>query len=552
MATSASDEQGIREYDALCRAFRWHVPTHYNFAVDTIGQWAEDPSRLAMIHLSADGVARQITFAEFAARSDRVAAALRAQGIGPGDRVMVILPRVPEWYETMLALMKLGAIVIPGTTLLTARDLLYRLESSGAKGVVIDAEVAERIDQIAEYCPWLTVRVAYGSARHAPWVAFDSIVAAAPDGFTPVRTRADEPFLIYFTSGTTAHPKMVLHPHSYPIGHLVTGHMWRETPADEAIWAISDGGWAFAAWFFFGVWNQGKPLFIHDFRGRMDPAGMLANLATYPIAAFAAPPTVYRMFILQDLAAYRFPALKLAISAGEPLNPEVIETWETATGVPMREMYGQTESVALLGNFPPLPVRPGSTGKPTPGHYVAIVDDAGNELPPGEEGHIAVKLGKDRPYGLFHGYWGDPDMTQAKLGGAWYLTGDRARTDEDGYFWFIGRSDDVIKSSGYRISPFEIESVLIEHPAVAESAVVASPDPVRGEIVKAFVILAPGYEPSDRLAAEIQAFVQKQTAPYKYPREIEFVPELPKTISGKIRRVELREREVARKRGAGT
>ncbi|RIK43191.1 MAG: acyl-CoA synthetase [Chloroflexi bacterium] len=538
----------MEAYDALCSGFRWDVPEHYNFAVDTIGMWASDPQRLAMIHLSKDGVERRITFAEFAARSDRVAAALRAQGVGPGDRVMVILPRVPEWYETMLALMKLGAIAIPGTTLLTARDLLYRIESSGAKGVVIDNDVADRIDQIAEFCPSLAVQVSFGGARHEPWQDFGRIVAAAPAEFTPEPTRSDAPFLIYFTSGTTAHPKMVLHPHSYPLGHLVTGHMWRETPQDAAIWAISDGGWAFAAWFFFGVWNQGKALFIHDFRGRMDPVGMLTNLATYPIAAFAAPPTVYRMFILQDLSAYSFPALQLAISAGEPLNPEVIETWETSTGVPMREMYGQTESVALLANFPPLPVRPGSTGKPTPGHYVAVIDDEGNELPPGEEGHIAVKLGASRPYGLFHGYWGDPDMTAERLHGDWYMTGDRAQKDEDGYFWFIGRSDDVIKSSGYRISPFEIESVLIEHVAVAESAVVASPDPVRGEIVKAFVILAPGYEPSDALAADIQAFVQKQTAPYKYPREIEFVAELPKTISGKIRRVELREREVQRKR----
>ncbi len=292
-------------------------------------------------------------------------------------------------------------------------------------------------------------------------------------------------------------------------------------------------GWAKAAWSnLFGPWSQGAAMFIQDARGKFNPKETLSFLANYPITTFCAPPTVYRLLVLEDLKAYPFKALRHCVGAGEPLNPEVIATWQEATGITIRDGYGQTETVLICGNFPPLTVKPGSMGKPSPGFYLSVIDDEGNELPPHKEGDIAIKIKPDRPLGLFQEYWNNPDAMARSFKGDWYITGDRAYKDEDGYFWFVGRADDVIISAGYRIGPFEVESALVEHPAVAESAVVASPDELRGEIVKAYVILAPGYTPSEQLAEELQEYVKKVTAPYKYPREIEFVTELPKTICG--------------------
>jgi acyl-coenzyme A synthetase/AMP-(fatty) acid ligase len=314
---------------------------------------------------------------------------------------------------------------------------------------------------------------------------------------------------------------------------------------------LEEMGWAKAAWSnLFGPWSQGAAMFIQDARGKFNAKETLSFLAKYPITTFCAPPTVYRLLVLEDLKAYPFKALRHCVGAGEPLNPEVIATWQESTGITIRDGYGQTETVLICGNFPPLKVKPGSMGKPSPGFYLSVIDDEGNELPPNKEGDIAIKVKPERPLGLFQEYWNNPDAMARSFKGDWYITGDRAYKDEDGYFWFVGRADDVIISAGYRIGPFEVESALVEHPAVAESAVVASPDELRGEIVKAYVILAPGYTASEQLAEELQEHVKKTTAPYKYPREIEFVTELPKTISGKIRRVELRERERARKAGA--
>ncbi|HEY0722921.1 MAG TPA: acyl--CoA ligase, partial [Pyrinomonadaceae bacterium] len=376
---------------------------------------------------------------------------------------------------------------------------------------------------------------------------------ASPTWYDRV-TRSDDPCLIYFTSGTVGYPKMVLHTHaSSPVGHtVVTGRYWLDLRPDDLHWNLSEMGWAKAAWSnFFGPWGNGAALFIQDARGKFDAAETLTLLRRYPITTFCAPPTAYRLLVQQDLSQASFPALRHCVGAGEPLNPEVIEAWHAATGLTIRDGYGQTETVLLCGNFPGMEVRPGSMGKPSPGFDVAVIDHEGHELGPNQEGDIAVRVRPERPLGLFQEYWRNPEAMERSFKGDWYLTGDRAYHDADGYFWFVGRADDVIISAGYRIGPFEVESALVEHPAVMEAAVVASPDAVRGEIVKAFVILAPGHTGSDALAAELQEYVKSVTAPYKYPREIEFVTELPKTISGKIRRVELREREQQRRSTGG-
>lgn len=548
MAVPHSVEPNMRDYDETLRTFQWQVPEYYNFAVDTIGTWADDPARPGMLYIDPHGAERGITFAEFARRSDRLAAALQQQGIGPGDRLLVVLPRVPEWWEAILGIMKVGAISLPGTTLLRPRDLAYRIQTSGAKGIITDVDVAARVDEIAAECPTLTTPILVGGERDG-WISYEAALAAAPSTFVPARTRSDDPCMLYFTSGTTAQPKMVLHTHaSYPIGHLVTGKYWLDLRPGDLHWNLSDNGWAKAAWSsLFGPWAVGAALFIQDARGKFEAHQALELLERYPITSFCAAPTIYRMLVLEDLAQFAPRALRSCVGAGEPLNPEVIETWREATGMTIRDGYGQTETVVLAANFPSIEVRPGSMGKPSPGFDVAIVDNDGQELPAGVEGHIGVRIRPERPVGLFHGYYGDDELTARTLAGDWYFTGDRATRDEDGYLWFVGRADDVILSAGYRISPFEVESALIEHPAVAEAAVVASPDPIRGEVVKAFVVLAPGQAASPELARELQTFTQQVTAPYKYPREIEFVSELPKTISGKIRRVDLRQREAERK-----
>ena len=361
----------------------------------------------------------------------------------------------------------------------------------------------------------------------------------------PVRTRSDDPLLIYFTSGTVGYPKMVLHTQaSYGLGHILTAKFWHDLKPTDLQWTLSDTGWAKAAYGkLFGQWHQGAAVLQHDARGRFDAGLTLGILEKYGVTCFCAPPTAYRMMVLEDLNKYDLPHLRHCTGAGEPLNPEVMKQWHDGTGLDIYDGYGQTETVLLVGNYRAIPIKPGSMGKPMPGFQIAIVDAEGQELPTGEEGQIAVKVKPERPVGLFREYWKDTESMERSFHGEWYFTGDKAYRDDDGYFWFVGRADDVIISAGYRIGPFEVESALIEHPAVAESAVVASPDPMRGEIVKAFVILAPGYVPSDELAQSLQEHVRNATAPYKYPRAIEFVAELPKTISGKIRRVELRDAE---------
>ncbi len=557
-------EPNMLDYEAAYRDTRLEVPEYFNFGFDVVDRWAEDRTKLALISVDPSGEeTRQHSFWDLKVQSNKFVDVLRELGAKKGDRIFIMLPRIPEWYIAMLGMMKLGVIPMPATPLCTPKDIEYRVNLAEAAAVITDGENTAKVESAAGACPSLKRLVVVGGGKRG-WVSYDDEMArgepaggelagATGNGESVERTRSDDPLLIYFTSGTVGYPKMVLHTQaSYGVAHTLTAKYWHDLKPTDLQWTLSDTGWAKAAYGkLFGQWTQGAALLQHNAQGRFDAALTMRMVGKYGVTSFCAPPTAFRMMVLEDLAKYHMPNLRHCTSAGEPLNPEVMKKWEDGTGLTIYDGYGQTETVLLVANYQCLPVRPGSMGKPMPGFQVGIVDEQGSELPPGEEGQIAVKVTPERPVGMFREYWKDPDATKRSFVGDWYLTGDKAYKDEDGYFWFVGRADDLIISAGYRIGPFEVESALIEHPAVAESAVVASPDPVRGEIVKAFIILKAGYVPSDELTLSIQDHVRSTTAPYKYPRVVEFVSELPKTISGKIRRVELREAELQRAAGEG-
>jgi len=516
------------------------APLYFNFASDVIDRWArERPDAPALWCVdAATGEGRKFSFRQLAELSCRAANCLRANGVGRGDRVLLMLPRVPQWWIAMLGLIRLGAVPVPATLLLTARDVAYRLGSARIRAAITS------LDGVGKVGGFEGVRLLVGGQR-AGWADFDDGVRQASPEFRAEPTRSDDPGIIYFTSATTGDPKMVLHTQaSYGLGHRATGELWLDLKPDDLHWNLSDLGWGKAAWSsFYGPWHMGACVFALDTPGKFDPVLTLDTLAAFPITTWCAPPTALRLIVRQDLSRWRFPHLRHCVTAGEPLNPEVLNRWREATGLTLYEAYGQTETVVLIGNFRSLghPVRPGSMGKATPGYSVALLDEHLREVPDGKEGEVAVRVKPHRPAGLFSAYWLSPREMAAQFQGDWYLTGDRATRDADGYFWFIGRKDDVIKSSGYRIGPFEVESALLEHPAVLEAAVVGQPDALRGQIVKAYVVLQPGMEGSPEVKAELQTHCKSLVAAYKYPREIVFVRELPKTTSGKTRRVELRQ-----------
>jgi acyl-coenzyme A synthetase/AMP-(fatty) acid ligase len=535
----------MTDYAATRRAFRLEVPERFNWAFDTFDSWARDPGKLAMLWVSADGQPRRFTFAELAERSRRFANVLGGLGVGPGERVLVVLPRVSAWWEILLGCLRGLAVSVPGTTLLTPKDIQYRLAVSEASVVVTDEDDTWKVDRVLAECPSVRHRIVVGRAGGG-WLEYEALMARASDRLAHPHNPSADPMMIYFTSGTAGPPKMVLHTHaSYPIGHVITGRYWLDNTPDDLHWSISDTGWAQAAWTcFFAPWNMGAAIFIWDARSKkFEPGEALEMLERHPVTTFLAPATAFRMFAQEPLRRRRFRTLRHCISGGEALNAEVIAAWREGTGHHIHEGYGQTETVLLAATFPAILWKPGSMGRAAPGHEIAIVDDEGQERPRDTEGDIAVRVVPERPIGMFREYWRNPEETARCHRGDWYVTGDRAVMDADGYLWFVGRADDVINSASYRIGPFEIESALIEHPAVAEAAVVGKPDALRGEIVKAFVVLAPGREPSAALTAELQEHVKTVTAPYKYPREVEFVSDLPKTISGKVRRTALRQIE---------
>lgn len=533
----------FQSYEEFQANFRINVPQGFNFAYDVVDEMARlAPERVALVWCDEAGRSASFTFAEMKAHSDKAAAVLQAAGISPGDKVMLILKRRYQFWFCLLALHKLRAVAIPATHLLSTHDIVYRNNAADIKMIIAvhDERVLANVDEAQPQSPSLTLKAVVGGQR-AGWLDWDATTAAASGEFTRCTGPADndDMMLIYFTSGTTGMPKMVQHDFAYPLGHVLTA-TWQNVREDGLHLTVADTGWAKAAWGkIYGQWLRGARVFVYDY-DRFDPAALLRVIADYRVTTFCAPPTIYRFLIKEDLSQYDLRHLGYCVVAGEPLNPEVFETFLERTGRRIMEGYGQTEMVVALATYPWLEPRPGSMGKPTPGYDVDLLNDEGESCEVGEEGEIVVRTGASRPPGMFAGYYRDQELTDSVWQDGVYHTGDMAWRDEDGYYWFVGRADDLIKSSGYRIGPFEVESALIEHPAVLECAVTGVPDPDRGQIVKATVVLAKEYAPGEALVHELQEHVKQTTAPYKYPRVIEFVPELPKTISGKIRRAQIR------------
>jgi acetyl-CoA synthetase len=532
-------------YDDFTNNFRLTVPERFNFAWDVVDDIAgREPGRTALVWCNEQGEEAVFSFAQLAELSCQAANFFLSLGIRRGDPVMLILKRRHEYWSCLLALHRIGAVAIPATHLLTKKDIVYRNGAAGVKAIVCvnEEKVLENIDAALPESPTLQHRIALGVKRQG-WHDLRDGMAKAGKRLERMPTENGDTSLLYFTSGTTGMPKMVQHDFAYPLGHILTAKYWQCVQDGGLHLTIADTGWAKAAWGkIYGQWLCGSAVFVYDY-DRFVPAALLDVVAKHKVTTFCAPPTMYRFFIKEDLSKFDFSALKHCSVAGEPLNPEVYSRFLELTGMKLREGYGQTEMTVALATYPWLEPKPGSMGKPSPGYDIDLVDENGKSCEVGEKGEIVLRTAKRQPPGMFHGYYRDPDLTARSWHDGIYHTGDVAWRDEDGYFWFVGRTDDVIKSSGYRIGPFEVESALIEHAAVLECAVTGVPDPDRGAVVKATVVLARGYQPSKELAVELQEHVKKITAPYKYPRIVEFVTELPKTISGKIRRVQIREKD---------
>lgn len=537
------------------RNLHFKIPENFNFAYDVMDAWAEErPDKLALLWTSERGEEVRATFAELKDQTDRTAAYFQSLGIGHGDKVMLILKRHYQWWLSMLALHKLGAVAIPATHMLTKHDIVYRDQRASVKAIVCanDEYVTGQILAAMPDSPTVKVLVAVNSLSQQG--------KAVPDGFHDWRQEwpkaprfvrpehvntNEDTMLIYFTSGTSGEPKMVAHDYLYALGHLTTGVFWHNLTPDSIHLTVADTGWGKAVWGkLYGQWLAGATVFVYDHE-KFTAEKIMRQIEKYRVTSFCAPPTIYRFMILEDFSKYDLSSLRYCTTAGEALNPSVAETFHQLTGIQLMEGFGQTETTMTLGTFPWMKPKPGSMGKPNAQYDVRLLRADGTECEEGEKGEICIRVGDEKPIGLFKGYYRDPELTKEAWHDGIYHTGDMAWRDQDGYYWFEGRADDVIKSSGYRIGPFEVESALMTHPAVVECAITGVPDDIRGMVVKATVVLAKEWKDraGDVLIKELQNHVKRETAPYKYPRIIEFVDELPKTISGKIRRVEIRDKD---------
>ncbi len=535
-------EEGY-DKNGILNKFNIKYPENFNYAYDIIDKYGEmEPDRRALMWVDLEGNEKLLTYGDLSRLSNKAANMFLSMGIKKGDSVLLVLKRNYQFWYVILALIKIGAIAIPATHLLTTKDFVYRFEAASTVGVVATrhCDGPEYIDEANEKLNGQVKHKFIVNGSKDGWVNFDEEIEKYPDTLQRVETKADELFLMYFTSGTTGYPKMVVHAHTYALAHIQTAKHWHNVDPDGIHLTISDTGWGKAAWGkLYGQMAMGTCIFVYDF-DKFIPENMLSIMQKYKITTFCAPPTMFRFFIKAGLENYDLSSLKYCTIAGEALNPEVYNRWYEYTGIKLMEGFGQTESALIIGNLIGMEPKPGSMGKPTPLYDSDIVDDEGKSVPAGEVGEIVIRGDYCDVLGLFKGYYRNKEITDGAWHDGLYHTGDTAWRDEDGYFWYVGRNDDVIKSSGYRIGPFEIESVLLTHPAVLECAITGAPDPVRGQVVKATVVLTKGYTASDELAKELQKHVKVNTAPYKYPRIVEFVDELPKTISGKIMHKQIR------------
>lgn len=538
-------------YEDFKANYRCNVPADFNFGFDIVDEWArQEPEKMALVWCNDHGEEKRFTFTDISRMSNQAANFFQAHGVQKGTVVMLILRRRWEYWVCATALHKIGATLIPGSLQLTKKDLIYRANAAKIHMIVCinDDFVIRQVEEAMPETPSLVVRALVAGTKEG-WLDFSDELTKYPPVFErPAGEKAhtiDDIMLVYFTSGTTGMPKMVRHNFAHPLGHIVTAKYWQQVQENKLHMSVSDSGWAKFGWGkIYGQWICGATVFCYDM-DKFIPLKLLEKLEHYKVTTFCAPPTMFRFMLQEDVSQFDLSSIQHCCIAGEPLNPEVFKQWEQLTGLKLYEGFGQSESSVLIANFSPwITPKPGSTGKPSPLYDIDLINSEGKPCEDGEEGEIVVRLkGHDWPTGLFTGYYLDDEMTKANLGGEWYNTKDVAWRDSNGFFWFVGRNDDVIKCSGYRIGPFEVESALTEHPAVVECAVTAAPDPIRGQVVKATVVLAKGYASSPELTKELQNYVKKVTAPYKYPRIIEYVDELPKTLGGKIKRAEIRHRD---------
>ena len=533
------------DHEDKLTGYKLKYPDNFNFAYDCVDVIAcAEPNRKALVWCNPNGDEHTFTYGELKYYSDKTANMLRNKGVKKGDMVMVILKRHYQFWFVILALHKLGAVIVPATFLLTAQDVVYRANAAGIKAVICTGEgdIAEHIDQALPECPEIKLRVMVNGKRDG-WDDFTTAMEAADDTFERVATKTEEPMILYFSSGTTGNPKMALHNYAYALGHLTTGKYWQNVGPESLHFTIADTGWGKAVWGkLYGQMLMEGCVFTYDM-DKFVPAEILAQIQKYKITSLCCPPTMFRFLMQEDVQSYDLSSLKYCTIAGEALSPDVFNKWVELTGIKLMEGFGQTETTVMIANIIGSQPKPGSMGKPMPHYDIDIVDEGGKSVAPGVTGEIVIRTDEKVPEGLFIGYYRDENRTNEAWHDDTYHTGDTAWKDEDGYYWYVGRTDDVIKSSGYRIGPFEIESVLAEHPVVLECAVTAVPDELRGNLVKATIVLNENVEPTDVLKKELQDYVKKVTAPYKYPRIIEFIETLPKTVNGKIRRGVIRDND---------